>query len=164
MKKRELLDLIIIVVGILTVVKAFVVLIEELIEKTFNYNYIKDSFWPFTFTFVLMFLGFFLMLKPHIISKFIIKSGDNDKIELSLKRNDIIHVTIIVLCLYFSVSLLPDLLSQLNLIFFEIFDNKPIDFTFLPREIGLLILYFSIIFILIYSRKFSLWLEKKKFN
>ena len=165
MKKTEIIQLALIILGLSLIIRILINLMEQLsmfisISGEIPINYLWILIIIFLLT-ILILIGYFIITKSEVISKKIIKDENDRNLEISLDKSEMIHISIIILSLYFLVKLFPSFINAFYIIILNFF----IDYTrfrdLFPQQIWTLILYITILLILLNSRKFSIWLERK---
>jgi hypothetical protein len=165
MKKTEIIQLALIILGLSLIIRILINLMEQLsmfisISGEISINYLWVLIIIFLLT-ILILIGYFIITKSEIISKKIIKDENDSNLKISLDKSEVIHVSIVILSLYFLVKLFPSFINAFYIIILNFF----VDYTrfrdLFPQQIWTLILYITILLILLNSRKFSIWLERK---
>ncbi len=165
MKKSEIIQLALIILGVSIIARTFETIAGQ-ISMNIGHPDGLYSMYPWLLSFVsimtiLILIGYLIIKKSSTISKKIIKDESDLKVEISLNRSEIIHISIVIISLLYIVKLFPSFISAVYMIILNFFD----DYTFLkdifPQQIWSIILYITIFVILINSNKFSIWLERK---
>jgi len=165
MKKVEIIQLVLIVLGISVIINALVSLFEQIaLYSKFSGENSIEFFWVAFGTVVLVLIftiGFLLIFTSAFLAKKVSMDEDTSDISISMSKNDLIHVSIIVLCLFFIIKLFPSFLSTVYLIIMAFVNDFTMFKDLFPQQVWVPILYLSIIIILINSHKFSNWLQSK---
>jgi hypothetical protein len=161
MTKRDVISLALIIVGISIISNVLINVATRLIMFPLEFYTANDSYWIFIIVLALILIGLFIILKAASISKIIVKQENNDKIEFSLTKTDTIQVSIIVLCLYFLVSLFPSTIDDISQLVSIIFQYRTNMNEFIPKHILSIVLYLIVIISLVKSRKVTMWIENK---
>ena len=106
-------------------------------------------------------IGFLIIFKSGVLAKKIVKADEEQGTNIALGKSEVLHLSIIVLCLYFLVTLFPSVFSAIYNVLFEFVDNYKKFREMLFQRIGIIIVYFFIILIITNSKRFSGWLEEK---
>jgi len=163
MKKREILNFIFIIYGIHIIVFALDSLARNLTDCSF-YNHVKGTNYQFgiiILVLIIILIGLFLITKNHLLSKLLIKDDADRDIALSLKKDEVLHVAIIFICLYFILSYFPAVVNEISLLSSDIINSRTPIGLILPHQIISILLFILLVIGLIYSKKISFWLEKK---
>ena len=165
MKKTEIIQLALIVLGIGVIFRTFVYLIQQIsvyIRLTSVYSIgLMEIIGVIVSMGFLILIGYLIITRSEILARKIFKKDDVQNIDITLPKHDIIHIAIIIICLYFLISLFPSFLSALYTILFEFVDNYKKFKELLFQRVGTVIIYFVLLIILTNSKRFSIWLEEK---
>ncbi len=165
MKKTEIIQLALVVLGIGIIFRTFVYLIQQIsvyirLTSAYAIGLMEILGVIFSMT-ILILLGYLIIARSEILANKIFKEENDQKIDIALSKSEIIHVSVIILCLYFLISLFPTFFSSMYIVLFEFVDNFKQFKELLFQRIGTLIIYFTIIVILTNSKRFSIWLDEK---
>jgi len=105
--------------------------------------------------------GYMLVRKSGQISKKILTDDDEQTLSVALNKSETMHVAIVILCLFFIVKLFPAFTNAIITIISTFIDDFLHFQEILPQQILSIVLYVSIFFILLKSKRFSAWLETK---
>ena len=161
MTKRDITTLTFIVLGISIVAGMLVQLSNNLMLKPPDSYSSNDLLGILIIMLVLILFGGVLILKSGYISKIIFKDDNNSKIEFSLDKHETIQVSIVILCLYFLVSLFPSLIDSITGLISIFTDERSYFYQFIPKHISLIVLYLLILMSLFKSSKVSALIGKK---
>jgi hypothetical protein len=165
MRKTEIIQLVFIVLGISIIINALASLFEQITiyakfsgETSIEFSWIAIG----AVVLILIFLiGFLLIFKSGLLAKKISKDEDVTAVNLTMSKNDVIHIAIIILCLFFAIKLFPSFLSTIYLVIMAFVNDFSRFKDLFPQQIWALILYLLILIILFNSHKFSNWLQSK---
>ena len=164
MKKTEIISLSVIILGIYIILKSILDIVDQIIISM-RYadgfrNYLPWILISLGIILLLVAIGYLLIIKSDSIAKFITKdSGDEHKVNYKVSKSEVLHLSIIILCLYFLVMLFPALFQAIYS-FFSNFIYSYQDFRQLYAEqLMSILMYIAILLILLKSEQFSKWLE-----
>jgi len=168
MNKTEIIKLALIILGITIIVRSFENLVGQ-IPLFLQLSSENDSMYIWILTLVallivLTLIGYFIIKKSDTISKKIIRNDEGSRTEIALNKLDLIHISTIILCLYFIVTLSPSFITSISTIIIDFFTDFNDFREILPQQIWTIILYITIFVLLANSKKFAIWIEKKTDN
>jgi hypothetical protein len=168
MKKIEIIQLVLIVLGISVIINALVTLFEQLTiyskvygEPSFEFSLITIQA---AILIIIFIIGYILIFRSDFLAKKISKDENSTPVSISIRKDDVIHVSIMILCLFFMIKLLPSFLSTLYMVIMAFVNDFSMFKDLFPQQLWVPILYISIIIILINSNRFASWLQRKMLN
>ncbi len=167
MKKSEIIQIAIIILGICIIFRTLLSVFEQL---SYSFKFISEQPTDYNLIFVLLavialliIIGVLLIYKSEYLSKKVIKDDDIESTSTNLNKSEIIQISIVILCLYFIIIYSPGFISSISNIIFNFVNDFRVYQEMLPKNIWSIILYISIFIVLVNSKKFSAWLEQKIF-
>ncbi|MCF8369479.1 MAG: hypothetical protein K9G76_10590 [Bacteroidales bacterium] len=164
MKKTEIIQLTFIVLGILIIVRTILATGDQLSMMIKYWENPSSSFeWviPFVIVFlVLLSMGYILIRNSRQFANRVIMDEEETG-KIVLQKSDIFQISLVILCLYFIVTLFPAFISTAFYLLVNFFNDFALFKEIWQQQIWTLLLYIFLFISLLYSRKFSIWLEKK---
>jgi hypothetical protein len=165
MKKTEIIQLALIVLGVLVIVNAFETITYQLSMMVgFEENRSELISWILIFTGVLLLLGvlgFVIINYSDSLAQKMIKEDKELSISAEFNRIDILSVAIIILSLYFLLTSLPTIIFSLYSLLTSFFGDFVLFKEILPNHALQLIQYLVFIIIFIKANSIAGWIEKR---
>ena len=165
MKKSEIIQIALIVLGVLIIIRTFETFaIQTSMIVNSEGGYGGTGYWIFTYIGVIIIMaliGFFLIRKSGFLSKRLIKKENDDITFLKISRTDIITISVIILSLYFLITGFPRFIGSLATLLTSFFTDFSDFKEILPGQTWFLLQYISVVIIFINSEKFSEWIVRK---
>ena len=165
MKKVEIVQLVFVILGVSIIFKILMTFIEQIgLFIQFSDNIYPDLKWIIIILLLcigIFIIGYLMISRSDYFSRKIFKDDASSTVEVAIKRSDIIQLSVIILSLYFIVQLFPSFMSSLYTITWSFFNDFIYFKDSYPEFIWTIALYIFIVEVLIYSKKFSIWLESK---
>lgn len=165
MKKTEIIQLALVILGISIIVKALLALVEQVgTFATFSENISNDYYFLIieaAILVIIFFIGFILITRSGILAKKISPEGKDSEVETKMEKADVMHVSIIILCLFFIIKLFTSFITAIYSVILAFFNDYVMFKDVLPDKVWTLIVYFAIVIVFMNSRKFSDWLLRK---
>ncbi len=168
MKKSEIVQLALIVIGILIIVRTIEALVNQ--ARIFFDFQVWDTIpgWLYLLIFsavILMIVaGFLIIIKSEYLSKKIIKEEAEGKVSTTLNKSEILTISILILSMYFVITGFPSFMGSLFLLGSMFFDNFRQFKETLPKHVWVLIQYLIVVFIFLKSKYISHRIEKTIMN
>jgi hypothetical protein len=163
MNKSDIIHLALIILGITIIIRALLSIVEQIgFYSTFSEEISNDYNWLIIQAIglaIVLIIGWYFIMRSSPLSKRLAKGNDQHQQQINMDKNEIIHVAVIILCLFFVVQLFGSFFNAVYSVIQGLFDRYSGDHY--PEHLWILILYFSLIFILIHSKKFSTWMIDK---
>ena len=165
MNKKEIIQLVLVILGISVIVKTLINFVEQInlyarFPEKHSVDFISIAIIVVSYL-ILILIGYLILNKSKTISEKIIRDEDDHNLGISLNKNDIVHISIIILSLYFIVWLFPSFMSSIYIIIYEFIDDYQHFKEILPNQLWSIIIYITIIIVLFNSKQFSILLMKK---
>jgi len=165
MKKSEIVQLIIIILGVLIIYRIVINLVTQInMFIQFSGDFSDELTWiiiTFVLVILIAFAGIFIIYKSKNISRKIVKDNPDDQLKVALNKSDIIHLSVIAISLYFLVQLFPSFVGALYSFIINFINDFTMFLESYPQYIASILLYVIIFIVLVNSKQFSGWLEKK---
>lgn len=164
MKKSELFQLAFVILGISIIVNDLLSIAEQI---NFVSKFPKDDaanifvFWGFLILFIVFLLGILLIIKSKYFSKLILSEKEDSEYDVTIVKQDLLHVSIVVLDIYFMIKFLPSVFGTIYSIFKAFIFNLNYIKPEIQHQFGILLMYSFLILVLFYSKPFTVWLQKK---
>ncbi len=165
MKKSEIIQLALIILGILIIIRT----IETLAVNTTILFRFQDMDQPvagliigIVVMIVLMVVtGLFIIKKSEYFSKKIIKDEKDVEQKVSLSRVEILTISIIILSLYLLITGFPLFLGSLFSLLTSFFNDFKLFKETLPGQTWNIVEYILTLLIFLYAKSVSVWIERK---
>ena len=164
MKKSEIVQLALIVIGILIIVRTIEALVNQ--ARIFfgfqDWGTIPGWIYPLIFgTVILMIVaGFLIIRKSEYLSKKIIKEEAEGKVSTTLNSSEILTISILILSMYFVITGFPSFMGSLFSLGGMFFDDFKLFKEMLPQKIWWLVQYLVVVSIFLKSKYISHRIEK----
>ena len=168
MKKSEIVQLALIVIGILIIVRTIETLVNQ--SRIFfgfqAWDTIPGWLYLLIISAVILMIvaGFLIIRKSEYLSKKIIKEEAEGKVSTTLNRSEILTISILILSMYFVITGFPSFMSSLFSLGGMFFDNFKLFKEMLPKQIWRLIQYLIVVLIFLKSKYISHRIEKTIMN
>ena len=165
MRKNEIIQLALIILGTSIIVKVLISILDQIFLLFKFPNDIQgENFWiiiAIVVVLLILLFGIILIIKAKAFSKKILKEERNTESALIVNKNDVLHISIIILCLYFLVTLLPSFLNSIYSIGYSFINEFHTFKSMIPSQLGSISLYIIIVLVFLNSNRFSRWIGKR---
>ena len=164
MKKSEIVQLALIVIGILIIVRTIETLVNQ--SRIFfgfqAWDTIPGWLYLLIISAVILMIvaGFLIIRKSEYLSKKIIKEEAEGKVSTTLNRSEILTMSILILSMYFVIMGFPSFMASLFSLGGMFFDNFKLFKEMFPKQVWGLIQYLIVVFIFLKSKYISLRIER----
>lgn len=165
MKKSEILQIALVVLGVFIIIRTFETFAFQInMIATLDDGYGSMGYWIFAYIGIIVIMtliGFLLIRKSGYFSKKLIKiENDDDKI-LKISRNEIVSISIIIMCLHFMITGFTGFAGAITTLITSFFTDFSEFKEILPGQTWYLLQYILVIILFINSEKFSNWIVRK---
>lgn len=165
MKKTEIVQLVFVVLGI-TLMLNIVLTFTQQLSLFRNQNSLPvDVLIPFLVSALLFgLLAYLLILKSGFFAKKIIRAEEDQEVNLSIPKYEILQLSVVIISLVLLIKLfIPFFSAVVQMAQFFIDDYSYFKEVF-PTQIGTVIIYGILIFIFYHSKAIAQWLNRKFFT
>ena len=164
MKKSEIVQLGLIVIGILIIVRTIETLVLQTVMTLSYMGKVElKSAWILAIIgaiALVIVVALLIISKSEYLSKRLVKNENEGDVSTILSKSDILTMSILILSMYFVITGFPNVIGSLFLLASLFFDNFELFKETLPKHIWSIVQYLFVVLIFLKSKSISGWIER----